>query len=312
MKITILLAFFGFAYGIGNMVTPEMYREMSPGKLGYVFVPDDDTFVKTNHYLEIRFVQMGPEAPLAATAWISRSPDEAPQALEFEPAIYRGKETDKWFAILPPLDKIGSRWFYYIMIETSEGRTIEIWKSMNRLEKLFSGFEKDRQLFWTTYEGNVVRDMPYGKAALVTHIVFSFGALLFLFHTLYYALSILDKPGSLAFIKCFRSSFWALLIFAVGAIVLGIPITWYTFGVGFSPWPTQGLTSLGDITDTKSSWLVVWWTVLLIRYFRTYRGALGAEIEPAKTRAFAIWTIVALLVTVFVFLIPHSQFLQSS
>lgn len=294
------------------MVTPEMYREMSPPKLGYVFVPDDDTFVKTNHYLEIRFIRMGPEAPLSATAWISRSPDETPQALKFEPAIYQGTQSDKWFAILPPLDEKGSRWFYYIAIDTSEGRTIEIWKSMNRLEKLFSGFMKDRQLFWTTYEGNVVREMPGGKAALVTHIVLSLGALLFLFHTLYYALSILDKPDSLTFIKCFRSSFWALLIFAVGAVAMGIPITWYTFGVGFSPWPMQGLTSLGDITDTKSCLLVVWWTVLLIRYFRTCRGALKAESEPVKLRRFALWTIVALLITVFVFLIPHSQFLQSS
>jgi hypothetical protein len=78
------------------------------------------------------------------------------------------------------------------------------------------------------------------------------------------------------------------------------------------PWPTQGLTSLGDITDTKTSFLVVWWAVLLLSNLGTWMKAIKRQGDPIVERRFGWWTIVALLVTVFVFLIPHSQFLQTS
>jgi len=308
--LTCIIAFAAFAYGMSKMVSPEMYREIAPPALGYVFVPDDDTFINTNHYLEVGFIQLGAEAPARVTAWISRSHSGTSEPLEFESAYFRGEPTDKWFAVLPPLEDKGDRWFYYLTIETTEGREIDIWKSMNWFEKLFSGSKTDRQLFWVTYEGNVVREMPSGKAMLVTHIVLTIGSLFFMLHTLYLVLTILVQPVRIWFIKAYKALFWAWLTFLVGAIILGIPITAHTFGVGFMPWPTQGLFSLGDITDTKSTLLVIWWGVLLLCYLGTYRSASSDRVEPARLRRFSVWTIVAIFVTVLVFLIPHSQFMR--
>ncbi len=311
--LTAVIAFCAFAFGMNNMMSPEMYREMSPPRLGYVFVPDDDTFTGTDHYLEIQFVQFGPdsEAPVSVTAWLMRHADDTPEPLEFEPINYQGLDTDKWIALLPPLENKGDRWFYYITIETSEGRTIELRKRMNWFERLFSGFSKDEQLFWVTYEGNVSREVPFGRLMLLSHITLSSGALLFMFHTFYYSMSILARPRQDYFIRAYRTLFWTWLTFLVGAIFLGIPITWYTFGVGFMPWPTQGIASLGDVTDTKSTQLVLWWGLLLLAYFSTYRAALATEIDAAKLRRFVYWVFAAILLTVFVFLIPHSQFMQS-
>jgi len=296
------------------MITPEMYREMSPPQLGYVFVPDDDTFIDTDHYLEIDFVQFGPEseAPVAATAWISRRIDGDFEPVEFEPVFYEGVQMDKWIAVLPTLHQKGQRWFYYLEVETSTGRTFEIWKDMNWFEKLFSGFTHDKQHFWTTYEGSVVREMPMGKIVFVGHIVLAFGALLFLFHTLYFIMRIFARSSNGWFLRAYRSLFWAWLTFWIGTIALGIPITWYTFGCGFMPWPTQGFDNPGDITDTKSTWLAIFWGVLLLSYFRAYKASLSGIFDTARARSFAIWTIVAIIVTVFVFLIPHSQFMQSN
>jgi len=296
-----------------SMTSPEMYREMSPPSLGYVFVPDDDTFLNTDHYLEIQFVTFGPqsEQPFSATAWISPTTHDEPEPLKFEPVVFQGEPRDKWIALLPQRENKADRWFYYITIETSEGRTIEIWKDMNWFEKFFSGFKKEHQHFWVTYEGSVSREMPAGKLVLVTHIVFSFGALLFMFHTLYYMMSIFSGAKANNFIKAYKSAFWAVMMFFVGAILLGIPITWFTFGVGFQPWPTQGLTSLGDVTDTKSTWLVIAWGILLGCYYRVFKNALSQQMEYGRFKSFAYWIIVALIFTIFVFLIPHSQFMQA-
>jgi len=183
---------------------------------------------------------------------------------------------------------------------------------MNWFEKLFSGFTHEKQHFWTTYEGNVSREAPMGRALLIGHIVLAFGALIFLFHTLYFIMHILAGTSDSWFIRAYRSLFWAWLTFTVGAIVMGIPITWYTFGVGFMPWPTQGFTDPGDITDTKSTWLSICWGVLLLGYFRAYRTSLTRPIESRRAISFALWTIVAILITIFVFLIPHSQFMKSN
>jgi hypothetical protein len=299
---------------MGKMISPEMYREMSPPQLGYVFVPDDDAFIDTEHYLEISFVQFGPdaEAPAAVTAWISRTTDGIFEPLAFEPIIYEGVQMGQWIAPLPTLHRKGQRWFYYLEVETSTGRKFEIWKDMNWFERLFSGFTRDKQHFWTTYEGNIVREAPMGRTILATHIVLAFGALMFLVHTLYFNLNIFARKSNGWFLRAYRSLFWAWLSFTIGTIALGIPITWYTFGVGFMPWPTQGLTNPGDITDTKSSALVVFWAILLLSYFRAYRASLSGTLDFSRARNFAIWTFIAILATVVVFMIPHSQFMQSN
>jgi len=297
---------------MGKVVTPEIYRDMSPPRLGYVFVPDDDTFVDTDHFLEIRFIRFGPERPVSATAWISMRLSGEPEPLEFEPVFYNGEQTDKWHAILPPLSNKGERWFYYITVETSEGRTIEIRKNMNWFEKLFSGFTHDKQNFWTTYEGNVVKEIKIGKALLVTHIVLSMGALLFLFHTLYYTFQLFAKPNRFYFHRAYKTASWGILCFTIGAILIGIPITWYTFGCGFMPWPTQGLTSLGDITDTKSTWMVIAWAIMLLSHLGIYKRSLLLDAEPRKWVRFGVWILVVSLITVFIFLIPHSQFMVES
>ncbi len=310
--LIVVISFASFAYGMGKMVTPEMYRDMSPPQLGYVFVPDDDTFVETNHYLEIRFIPFGPEYPVAATAFLSHTLSGDAEPLDLEPVFYEGEQTNKWIAILPPLADKGDRWFYYLTFETSEGRTIEIRKDMNWFEKLFTGFTKEKQLFWTTYEGNVIREIPSGKVLLVTHIVLTMGALLLLFHTLYYAFQLFAKPNRFYFHRAYKSAFWGILCFLVGAIIIGIPITAYTFGVGFMPWPTQGLTSLGDVTDTKSSAMIVAWAILLLANFGVYKRAFLKNAEPRKWVQFGVWVIIVSLFTVFIFLIPHSQFMQQS
>ena len=310
LYVTLLIAFYCFFFAIGNMVTPEMYRKMSPPELGYVFVPDDDTFAGTDFYLQLDFIKFGPEAPQKAVAHLSESRTGTNfQDVEFEPVTIGGVTQNRWLALLPTLNEKGSRWFYYITIETTQGREIEIRKKMNWFERLIGGFNKYEQLFWVTYEGNVVRDLKGGKFLLISHIVLSLGALFFIFHTIYYSLQLIKSPNSLTFIKSFNSAFWAWLSFTIGTIAIGIPITKATFNIGFEPWPTRGLTDLGDITDTKSLFLSVWWIVLILSNMFYYFEARVGNLATAPMKKFAIGTFIALIITILVFMIPHSQFL---
>jgi hypothetical protein len=313
LKITLLIAIVGFAYSMNSMIAPEMYRSMRPPQLGYIFVPDDGEFTDGEHRIEVQFIQFSDESPKSVTAFIMKKPDDQPQELPLEPLLYSGTPTRTWFAVLPPLKEKGARWFYYLTIQTTKDRTIEIWKNMNWFERLFSGFSKDRQHFWVTYEGNVVRETQFGRILLISHIVLAFGALLFLFHTMYYILRLVQiGPSDIDMLKGYKSAFWAAAFFFTGAIVLGIPITYYTFNTGFAPWPVKGLFNLGDITDTKSTLLAVWWAILLISYYKQFRLAVLGRGDGKLQRKFGWWTILALFITVFVFLIPHSQFLQTS
>jgi hypothetical protein len=307
--VILIVAFAAFATAMSGRITPEMYRSMTP-PLGYVFVPDDDTFIDSEQKLEINFVQMGRGAPSQVTAHITRHPSDPTENLEFEPLAFHGEPTQTWFAILPPLHNKADRWFYYITVETTEDRTIEIWKHMNWFEKLFSGFRKEHQLFWVTYEGNVVREMKYGKLALVSHIVLSLGALIYMFHAFYYIMWLFTAPTGKYLRKTWHALLGAWISFTIGTIILGPVITWYTFAQGFTPWPVKGLNNLGDITDTKSLLLVVWWGILLLTNLKSVRLSIRGELSGSTGLRFAWWTLLALLVTAFVFLIPHSQFLS--
>ena len=110
---------------------------------------------------------------------------------------------------------------------------------MDWFERLFSGFRKDKQLFWVTYTGSVTRQTPYGKLLLSMHIALAFGALLFLFHTLYYDLRLIRSPNDHEMVRAWKTALWAMIFFTAGTIALGIPITRLAFGAGFMPWPTQ-------------------------------------------------------------------------
>ncbi|HDS30593.1 MAG TPA: hypothetical protein ENN67_06055 [Firmicutes bacterium] len=306
--IIIAIAFIAFAFSMNARITPEMYRNMAP-PLGYIFIPDDDTFVNSDHRLEVSFVRMGREIPTRVTAHIARHPYEDTEELDFEILTYAGEPTSTWFAILPPLPNKADRWFYYITIETSENRTIELWKRMNWFEKLFTGFKQDRRMFWVTYEGNIVREVGFGRLILVSHIVLSLGALLFMFHALYYMMCLFSSQNGHFYRRTWYSLLGAWITFFVGTMILGPPITWYTFADGFAPWPVRGFNNLGDITDTKSVLLVVWWGILLLTTYKNVRLSRTGELTKSAGMKFAWWTLLAIIITVLVFLIPHSQFI---
>lgn len=306
--VTLIVAFIGFSFWMNGRIAPDMVRHMAP-PLGYIFVPDDDAFVDSEHRLEVDFIPMGREVPTRVIAHIARHPNDPIEELEFEPLFFDGEPTMTWFTVLPPLSKKADKWFYYISIETSEDRQIQLWKSMNWFEKLFTGFKRDQMMFWTTYEGNVVREAPMGRLLLLSHIVTSMGAILFMFHTLYYMMWLFVVPTSKFFRKTWNAMLGAWITFTFGTCILGPPVTWYTFAQGFYPWPLKGLTDLGDITDTKSVLLVIWWGVVLMMNWKYIRSKNRIELDPAAGKKFAWAIFIAILVTIFVFNIPHSQFL---
>ena len=120
-------------------------------------------------------------------------------------------------------------------------------------------------------------DVP--AAVLVPHIVLMFLAMLFSM-----------RAGLEAFRRAPRMralAWWTVATMLVGGIVLGVFVTNHAFGEWWTGWPVGD-----DLTDTKTLVAFVAW--------------LGAAFVAARPRAGRVAVVFAALVTLVIFLIPHS------
>ncbi|MDH4100977.1 MAG: hypothetical protein OEV28_10465, partial [Nitrospirota bacterium] len=180
----------------------------------------------------------------------------------------------------PGLSK-GKRHFYYLRIESEKGDVLVLPST---------ALNKDKPAYYyVTYEGSSSR------WALILHIVLAIGAVIYWVHTFYYSISHLRTGQDVFFRKAYSSAFWGNVAFFIFAVPLGCLIAWETFG---TPW--TGIPVGWDITDNKSLITLVFYTAALI----------GARFRLFSTRTFAVLGIVGLILTIIVYNIPHSYFIQ--
>jgi len=84
-------------------------------------------------------------------------------------------------------------------------------------------------------------------------------------------------------------SLWTLAVLALGGFLLGPAAQWFAFGKWWTGWPVGT-----DLTDNKTAVAIVVWLVTAVAVRTARRPAL--------------WAVAAALVTLAVFLIPHSMF----
>jgi hypothetical protein len=85
----------------------------------------------------------------------------------------------------------------------------------------------------------------------------------------------------------FQLTIWTTVLMFVGGLVFGPAVQRYAFGEFWTGWPFGH-----DLTDTKTFVAFIFWPVALWRARIQGRGR--------------VWTIVASIVTLVIFLIPHS------
>jgi hypothetical protein len=295
LTLTLLVSLVGFGFMFDSFITPDMHRSTDPGLgVGYVYVHDDDEKVGRQHIVQGDFWSFNADDPVESVVLCMRRKGET---ADRRLPLARAPHCARWAA---PLGlkrgrvvednftggeiRISDRYLFTIEIATRSGKKTVVRPPRNWLERLF-GWAKAKR-FKLTFEGEVSRFW------LIAHIVLMMAAPVFLLHGVYYAVSILAGVGD-PLPRLRTSLLLGFICFFVSAIPIGIIVTGQAFNVGFEPWPIGG-----DITDTKSLALVLLWLGILV------------GCRKARERTWAVATLVAALVSVGVYFIPHSMIVQ--
>lgn len=116
---------------------------------------------------------------------------------------------------------------------------------------------------------------------LIVHVIFMFGAMLLAARTAFEALCKSEKT--------YKYTLWTVIFLAAGGLVLGPVVQKYAFGVFWAGWPFGG-----DMTDNKTIFTLLIWVL--------------AMIQLKQDRRLFKWAIIAFVVMMVAYLIPHSIF----
>jgi hypothetical protein len=287
--VTIGLTSIGLYLMVHSMMSPTMYRVTDPSAaIGYVFVPDEDEYVRSKHHVEGSFWSSSGDS-LVVSVLYKKS------GTKFEEGTLQSiRGSNKFSFPLPSLSK-GERFFYYLKVRDSRGDQVEIKPGRNLMDRLFArGKEK---LFHVTYEGRPPRFL------LMFHVVFIIGAMLLMLHGFHFSLVHIFNGRRLS------AAYWSLLsawfLFTVSVLPLGYTVAKSAFGVGWSGFPVGS-----DITDNKSLAIVLYWGVLLLRAWRPLRGDFASRAGKTSGVTFAALSLLGIVLTILAYLIPHSIFVQ--
>jgi len=119
---------------------------------------------------------------------------------------------------------------------------------------------------------------------LIPHILAMFLGLLFSTRTAIEALI----NGA----RTYKLALWTLGFLIVGGLILGPIVQEYAFGAYWTGWPFKGILNFGDMTDNKTLIMVLAWVVAVIKLRK----------DPKNK----FWPVIAAIVVLVVYLIPHS------
>ena len=192
---------------------------------------------------------------------------------------------DAWSEVA--LAREGEEWVARLPIQPAAGK-LEYWVDLSvdgRVQRL-PGQEVGQAVLR-------YRD-PVPLGVLIPHIAFMFFGVLIAWRA---GLGAIVRPTGLG-----RLSWWAVGLFTIGGMILGPIVQKYAFGEYWT-----GIPFGWDLTDNKT--LVMWlaWLIAAVALSKM-RPALGAEAAEPRRASLAARGLVLLasIVTVVVYLIPHS------
>jgi hypothetical protein len=218
-------------------------------------------------------VQVEPAESLAVVVrWISPPSDEVEERSMVRTA------PDVYECSVPDLGK-GARMRYWITATNVGGAEVRLPKDAG--ESLLIKFKGTAS-----------------SVVLAAHVAFMFGAFFFMVMSLFGAIRIIrgleDKKSTV------RSARWVLILSFLGGWPLGFLLNYQTFGVLWEGYPFGY-----DITDNKTQVLFIFWLVSLLLAWGSFTGT-GEGKDRLGRRAFAAAILVSFLVSLALFILPHS------
>lgn len=193
--------------------------------------------------------------------------------------------TDTFAGFVPHQAK-GWQAYYYVQVETTQGQVVTLPDAQT----------PGSRSFLLKFKGVVHPFVTIG------HVLCMFSAVFILLVAFFYAFDILR--GKRFVHQALAPILWALLFLFIGGFPLGWIMAAQTFG---KPW--SGFPFGWDITDNKTLLAFLYWFILLILVYRSlFTKDSSKDLIPPK--AFAWLTILGTLLTIWIYLVPHSASLS--
>jgi hypothetical protein len=190
---------------------------------------------------------------------------------------------DSLFSAFIPSQPKGKRVYYYLSLSDNQGKKI-----LTLPEKI--GLLNDSLLI--KFKGKVATPI------LGAHVWAMFGSIFFVFLVLFSSWQILKGKDSLRELSIY-TLFTTILSF-LGGVPLGILVTNQTFGEYWGGFPV-----FTDVTDSKTSILIFYWVIFLF----LIKGSAfknNKALNLLSDKALAFLGILGFLLTLMIYLIPHS------
>ena len=189
---------------------------------------------------------------------------------------------DKFITHLPSQSK-GKRAYYYLSLSDNKGKTILT---------LPQQIDLLNDPLLIKFKGEVV------PIILISHALAMFASVFFIALILFSALEILRGKDSLVKFSFYTLS--ATILSFLGGVPLGILVTNQALGEYWGGFPI-----FTDVTDSKTSILILYWVILL---FLMKGSAFKKDktLNLLKDKTLAFWGILGFLLTIMIYLIPHS------
>ncbi|HER43485.1 MAG TPA: hypothetical protein ENO08_03400 [Candidatus Eisenbacteria bacterium] len=152
--------------------------------------------------------------------------------------------------------------------------------------------EEPGSFLFIKYKGKV------SPIVLTLHILFMFAAFYFMVQCFWSALGVLGGRARKA--EAVSHARWVLLSSFIGGWPLGFILNYQAFGVVWEGFPFGY-----DVTDNKTQIMFVFWLASLLLVRGSFLGK-GEERDTLGARGFAAAAIVSFLVSLALFIVPHS------
>ncbi|NQS96880.1 MAG: hypothetical protein HQ591_00345 [candidate division Zixibacteria bacterium] len=267
--IIILLTFFTFCGFMAMMVAPRE-KTAEEGGLRIIYNPEKDGKAGQAHLILAEVNSTDAPDSLQVNLYYYRDS-------QFKKSeLYRLGGTD-YFGVEIPGGPLGSRIYYYLEAVDGAGNRVVL------PETATDDFQTEYDYFKVRFEGKA------SFILLVLHIVLMMAALFLLIHALYYAIYYLqtgEKSDPLVI-----TVNWGIITFFITGFPIGWVIEKQVLG---NYW--EGIPFGWDITDSKTLIILVLWLIFII-----LRRA-----GKISLKTFARWVIINTIITILLFLIPHS------
>jgi hypothetical protein len=273
-----------------TLVLLVIARNISSREPELISVKDDG--IELSHTSVTQMIGPG-EVKIEADLRAPESPENYVLYLNYKIGKEKGEYTtlkmekaagdDNHFAAFIPSQPKGKRVYYYLSLSDSQGRSI-----LTLPEKI--DLLNDPLLI--KFKGKVATPI------LGAHVWAMFGSIFFVFLVLFSSWQILKGRDSLRELSIY-ALFTTILSF-LGGVPLGILVTNQTFGEIWGGFPI-----FTDITDSKTSILIFYWAIFLF----LIKGSAFKKDKAQnllKDKPLAFFGILGFLLTLMIYLIPHS------